>query len=92
MILWGPTFKQHAETAAPAGNQDVMPTLLAAMGVPLNHPIDGRVLNEAFRSGTNLVARTGRTHVIEAGRGSPVRLQYSQILKHIYFDAAWREK
>lgn len=92
MILGGPAFKQHAEIAAPAGNQDVMPTLLAAVGVPLNHAIDGRVLKEAFRNGTDLTALTGRTHVIEAGRGSPVRLQYSQILQHIYFDAAWREK
>ena len=51
LIAAGPAFKRGVISAVPAGNLDIMPTLLHLCGIPAPDDIDGRVLHEALVGG-----------------------------------------
>ena len=48
LIASGPDFKKEFVSDLPSGNIDVAPTLLWLLGVPVQAPMDGRVLSEAL--------------------------------------------
>ncbi len=51
LIAAGPDFRRGLVDPLPAGNTDITPTLLHAMGLRPAAPLDGRVLVEALRDG-----------------------------------------
>ena len=51
LIAAGPDIKRNIASPIPTGNFDVMPTVLALMGVPVPPGLDGRVLEEALATG-----------------------------------------
>ena len=55
-IARGPRFKSGARVDTPSGNVDVMPTVLALLGIDPLAPVDGRVLEEGLDGGPGLYA------------------------------------
>ena len=52
----------------PAGNQDILPTVLALEGLALPQTLDGRVLSEAFRkTSKQSVKASSRRFQVSAG-------------------------
>jgi hypothetical protein len=49
LLATGRNFAVGKTVEAPAGNQDITPTLLAILGLPVPTTLDGRVLSEAIR-------------------------------------------
>ena len=41
MVFWSPSLAYGAKTGRPFQTTDVMPTILAAMGIPLTAQVDG---------------------------------------------------
>jgi phosphonoacetate hydrolase len=51
IAMSGSAFGQGTVIETPAGNIDILPTVLSVLGVAIEHEIDGRVLTEALRGG-----------------------------------------
>ena len=91
LVATGPHFGSKASTTLPAGNLDIMPTLLALEGLPVPSGIDGRVLSEAMKSKSFGPALKAQTRRIEASAGSFCsELQVSYAGEHRYLDLARR--
>jgi arylsulfatase A-like enzyme len=92
LLAWGPAFKRGVVARAPAGNVDVVPTILALHGID-GSGADGRVLREAFVGGPDeeqVVVET-RAHTTEAGAGRyRAVLQVSEVDGRRYVDKGWR--
>jgi len=91
LIAWGADFARGAVVTAPAGNADVAPTILAALGIDERDGMDGRVLAEAFagRPDAEPLAVDTQTHVVERG-GYRAALQVSMAEGRRYVDKSWR--
>jgi arylsulfatase A-like enzyme len=91
LLGWGPDFKQGATVSAPAGNVDVAPTILAALGLDDHDGMDGRILAEALAGGPDpqQVAVDTRTYTVRAGSYGAA-LQVSTVDGHRYVDKSWR--
>lgn len=50
LLAVGTDFAAGKTVEAPAGNQDIAPTLLALLGLPVPPALDGRVLSEALKN------------------------------------------
>jgi hypothetical protein len=48
IAMAGSAFRPGAVVETPAGNIDILPTVLSVLGVPIDHQIDGRALTEAL--------------------------------------------
>jgi arylsulfatase A-like enzyme len=91
LFAWGPHWKQGLTIAAPAGNVDVAPTILALLGLDGADSVDGRPLAEALAGGPDpeqLPVAT-HTHVVQAG-AYRAALQLSTVAGRRYVDKAWR--
>lgn len=51
IAMGGSAFRSGMVADSPAGNVDILPTVLAVLGVGIGHAIDGRVLDEALAGG-----------------------------------------
>lgn len=91
-IAAGPSFKINVREQAPASLADVMPTVLAMLGVDRGEcgPGCGRVLHEALRTSRQPAQSTRRLLRTRAGRYRAV-LQISTIAGHDYVDSGRRE-
>jgi arylsulfatase A-like enzyme len=91
LLAWGPDFKQGVTVSAPAGNVDVAPTIVAALGLDDREGMDGRVLAEALADGPDpqRVAVDTRTYTTAAG-SYRAALQVSTVDGHRYVDKSWR--
>jgi arylsulfatase A-like enzyme len=67
-IANGPSFRSSATSTLPTGAVDLLPTVLALLGIPLHEPLDGRVLWELFAKPQG---ETGSSHdeILEAEQG-----------------------
>jgi hypothetical protein len=90
LVAWGPDFKRGATTRAPAGNVDVVPTILALLGLDVAG-CDGRVLREALVDGPDpeRVGIVTHLYTAEAGAYRAV-LQISGVDGRRYVDKSWR--
>ncbi len=50
LMMRGPQFKANADIVPKAGLEDITPTLLTLLGIPVGEDMEGRVLTEAFKS------------------------------------------
>jgi arylsulfatase A-like enzyme len=91
LLGWGPDFKQGVTAGAPAGNVDVAPTILAALGLDDREGMDGRVLAEGLVGGPDpqQVAVDSRMYTVVAG-SYRAALQVSTVDGHRYVDESWR--
>src|SRR5262245_21883137 len=58
MLFYGPPFIRKIQSASPAVQQDVVPTLAAVVGTPPPATVTGRALRDALASGA------GRTRIV----------------------------
>jgi len=92
MLAWGPAFKRGVTVRVPAGNVDVMPTVLAIHGLGVDG-LDGRVLHEALAGGPDeeQVTAETRAHTAQASNGAyRAVLQISEVAGRRYVDKSWR--
>lgn len=91
MILAGPAFQRDVRIAAPSGNVDVMPTVMALLGLQVTG-LDGRVLRESFTDGSRSESvGVPTTQVLRAHDGAfESSLQVTRLGTETYIDAAWR--
>jgi len=91
LLCWGPDFKKGVAIAVPAGNADVAPTVLAALGIDGRDGMDGRVLLEALGGGGDPDGVAVDTVTHSAGDGAyRAALQISTVGGHRYVDKSWR--
>ena len=86
LLGWGPHFKCGVVDRVPAGDVDVVPTILVAA-------LDGRVLREALRDGPDQeqVPVQTRTHVTTNASGTyRAAVQVSEVGHQHYVDKGWR--
>lgn len=91
IAMRGARFRAGCRIAAPAGNVDIMPTLLHLLEIPLAGDVDGRVLSEAFADGP----RPGRLEFAERtvssrnARGTRTHLSVTEMDGSVYINSAW---
>lgn len=90
-LAWGAGFRERQTVRAPAGNADVVPTILALLGIAETDGLDGRVLAEALEGGPDPehVAVQTRVHIAAAGRYRAA-IQLSEVEGRRYVDKSWR--
>ena len=90
LVAAGPDFRHGMVNQLPSGNTDLAPTILHLLGIEPPQPLDGRVLAEAFTSGTtNLPAIEMRTLEASHEFGNVIWHQYLRVTEFshaIYFD------
>ncbi len=90
LIAAGPDFKTGWVNETPSGNIDVAPTVLAILGIPQAHAMDGRVLSEAFAHSPAPAPEVRRqTLEATANNSGQVWRQYlkiSTVGQAVYFD------
>lgn len=94
MILYGPDFRRASVVRVPSSNVDVMPTILALLGLETGAALDGRPLKEAFREGPEQEQITYQTSIVTTSAGERYRavLQFSTVGEKRYIDKSWRVK
>ena len=90
IALGGSAFREQAVTRAPAANVDVLPTVLSVIGVPVDHEIDGRVLEEALVGGADDRA-SNETVLTSSNPGRRSHLSVTDYLGHRYLNRAWAD-
>ncbi len=93
LAVSGSEFKQARQIAAAAGNVDIMPTVLALLGIGITGDIDGRILDEALRDGPgpDLVRQSEETFASTNDRGPVTRLSVTTVGSTPYINQAWLE-
>jgi hypothetical protein len=87
---YGPDFKQHFVDTAPVSNADVGKTIAAILKltIPSRGTLWGRVLTESMPDGTMPQATKATMKSKPAENGLYTILNYQQVDKTLYFDAA----
>jgi predicted AlkP superfamily pyrophosphatase or phosphodiesterase len=90
-LAWGAHFKKRTTVRVPVGNVDVVPTILALLGLAERDDLDGRVLAEALVDGPDpeQIAVDTRVHTVETGVYRAA-VQVSEAEGHRYVDKSWR--
>jgi arylsulfatase A-like enzyme len=93
LLAWGPGFKRGVTDRVPAGNVDLVPTILHLLRLGETATLDGRVLREALREGPDpeqVPVRT-RTYATRSASGAyRAAVQVSEVGNHRYLDKGWR--
>jgi arylsulfatase A-like enzyme len=94
LVAWGADFKTGARTDAPASLADVMPTVLAVLGVDNARCSRGcgRVLREALKDGPPATMKTSRRVVSTRAGAYRALVEMSTIDRHDYVDSGSRQK
>lgn len=91
LALGGAAFRKGVVIETPAGNIDILPTVMALTGCPVPGDIDGRVLTEAMAGGPHAPENPDTPkfsrEVLEA---SAACLEVRKIGATPYLDRAWR--
>jgi arylsulfatase A-like enzyme len=91
IAMAGSAFRSGAVIEAPAGNIDILPTVLSVLGIGLDHRIDGRALAEALSGhdqGSAHQARELRLSSTNAA-GRRTHLSVTEYRGVRYLDRAW---
>lgn len=87
MVLGGAQFRNGAALEAPAGNIDVLPTVLKLLDLPAPQGIDGRALLEAFEGPAPDLPPI-REHMLSAPNGQ-THLSVTDYGSQRYLNKAW---
>lgn len=87
LMLAGARIRSGAKPAAPAGNIDVLPTVLHLLGLPPADGIDGRILSEALEPDDTQPPLTN-THTLSAPNGH-THLSVTDYGPQRYLNKAW---
>ena len=90
LTLGGSAFRQGAEITAPAGNTDILPTVMRLLGLPVPEGLDGRVLEEALADGPEPPVGTERV-LLSDTPGRRTHLAITELGHGRYLDAAWTQ-
>ena len=93
LLAWGPRFKRGLIDRVPAGNVDIVPTILHLLGLDEVPALDGRVLHEALWDGPDpeQVPVQTRTYVTTSASGAyKAAVQVSEVAHQRYVDKSWR--
>ena len=87
LCLGGAQVRTGTQIEAPAGNIDVLPTVMQLLGLPVPGDVDGRALTEALRDGPSpdSVAWEAKTNTAEGAV-----LESKHLGAGLYLDRAWR--
>src|SRR2546428_5677299 len=90
LVAAGPDFRRGFIDPLPTGNADVVPTILAILGVQPAHSVDGRILAEALISSSGAPPKPEQK-TIEATRETGLfrwhqYLKFTTLGNAIYFD------
>ncbi|MEM7745628.1 MAG: alkaline phosphatase family protein, partial [Pseudomonadota bacterium] len=90
LALGGGAFRSGAEIEVPAGNPDILPTVMTLLGLPVPDGIDGRPLVEALAGGPDPAAVAWHRRVIRSAntKGPVTALHISEVGSHRYLDEA----
>lgn len=90
MAASGPDFRRQFIDRAPASNADIQVTLARLLGldIPSRGELTGRVLGEALAGGAPVPVSSGTLRSKPGIEGRVTLLQYQQVGKTRYFDAA----
>ena len=92
LVLGGAAFRPGAVVDAPAGNIDILPTVLTLLGLPVPDGLDGRALAEALASGSDVGDWTDHVLVSQNKTGPRTYLSVTDLGHSRYLNAAWIEK
>jgi predicted AlkP superfamily pyrophosphatase or phosphodiesterase len=95
LVAWGADFKPRTRITAPASLADIMPTVLAALGIDGQACRQGcgRVLREALKDSSSRAAmRTARRTVRTRSGDYRASIQLSIVEDHRYVDSGSRER
>lgn len=87
LCLGGRAFRSETKISAPAGNIDILPTVMALLGLSPPADIDGRALSEAFVDGPDPGSVEWTEH-LETSTGATLAFRRSG--QGLYLDRAWR--
>lgn len=90
IAMGGGALRAGAIVRAPAANVDILPTVLAIVGLPLAHAIDGRVLDEALPGGVP-DAEPDETVLSSTNPGRRSHLSVTDHRGHRYLNRAWAD-
>jgi arylsulfatase A-like enzyme len=91
LLASGRDFAVGKTVESPAGNQDIAPTLLAILGLPVPSMLDGRVLSEAMKDSRgvrNLKSSERRIRVSTGAYCAQIDVSYTG--RHAYLNEARR--
>lgn len=87
MVFSGSAFRQGVRPDGPAGNVDVLPTVLHLLGLPCP-PVDGRVLTEALAGGAAPEPPVERL-LVSHNYGPRTHLSVTEVGRTRYLNRAW---
>ncbi len=91
MIAWGIDFKSGVKSQVPAANLDFTATILALKNIPFDSGIQGRILDEALKTGPDIEKIPVETKLLTVQKGKQKAVvQISIVGKHWYIDKSWR--
>jgi len=88
LTVAGTRFKSGKILSTPAGNIDILPTVLHLLGMDQPTNIDGRPLVTAFRDKLNPVEPVAASHLIKAPNGQ-TQLAVTDLGQQRYLNKAW---
>ena len=89
LALGGSRFKTHQVISSPAGNIDILPTVLHLLGMDQPGGIDGRVLAEALVGMPETTTTAAKRETIAAPNGQ-TQLSVTDFGTQRYLNKAWR--
>jgi arylsulfatase A-like enzyme len=93
IAMAGSAFRPGAVVETPAGNIDILPTVLSVLGVPIDHRIDGRVLTEAM-SGREADPQAEAREIVMCSANTTQRQTLLSVTEYDgarYLNRAWAE-
>jgi predicted AlkP superfamily pyrophosphatase or phosphodiesterase len=91
LLASGRDFAVGRTVELPAGNQDIAPTLLAILGLPVPSTLDGRVMSEALKNPREARRSKPRARRIQVSSGSYcAEIDVSYAGSHVYLRSAAR--
>lgn len=93
LTMSGSSFSENTVIDTPAGNIDIMPTVLALLGIEPPTNIDGRVLKEALADRTAPEAAPPQEQTLSSNyaNGPATHLSFTEFDGTRYLNRAWKE-
>ncbi len=92
IAMGGSEFRPGAVVETPAGNIDILPTVLSVLGIDIDHPIDGRVLAEAVLGRDDPQGEARKLQISSSNLAQKrTHLSVTEYQGVRYLDRAWAE-